>query len=220
LLHSPILRTALSIAIASQLLAASDLAIPPVQQNTPEWCWLAVGEMVFRHYGVPNLNPAGIYQCGVVGVMVGGPCAADCRYCANMPAYNVVNIRRMITEYPGVARNYLRDRRIPQLDARIAARALTAGEIREEIDADRPIIAGISPTGSGRGSPQHAVLIVGYSGDRDGIELTVNDPYPYGRYSPYQALGGNGGAGRYRISYARFKSRLRWTESVYEIAGR
>ena len=219
-MRSHVARLLLSIAIASQLLAAGDLSIPPVQQNTPEWCWLAVGEMVFRHYGIPNLNPAGIYQCGVVGVMVGGPCAADCRYCANMPASNVVNIRRMITEYPGVARNYLRDRRIPRLGARIATRALTAAEIRDEIDADRPIIAGISPTGSAGGSPQHAVLIIGYRGDRDVMELTVNDPYPYGLYSPYYALGGSGGAGRYRISYASFRNRLRWTESVYEIAGR
>ncbi len=53
------------------------------------------------------------------------------------------------------------------------------------------------------------------------MELTVNDPYPYGLYSPYRAaFGGDGGAGRYRITYARFKSRLRWTESVFEIAGR
>jgi hypothetical protein len=199
---------------------ASDLSIPPVQQNTPEWCWLAVGEMVFRHYRIPNLNPAGIYQCGVVGALVGGPCAADCRYCANMPASNAVNLKRMITMYPDVARNYLRDRRIPRLGARIAMRALTAAEVRDEIDSDRPVIAGISPTGSAGASPQHAVLIIGYRGDGDAMDVTVNDPYPYGSYSPYQAAGGNGGAGRYRIPYARFRNRLRWAESLYEITGR
>lgn len=213
-------RILLATAIASQLLAAKDLAIPPVQQNTSEWCWLAVGEMVFRYYGIPNLNPAGVYQCGVVGVMVGGPCAVDCRYCANMPASNVANIKRMLIAYPEVARNYLRNPGIRQLDARIAARPLTASEIRDELDAGRPVIAGISPTGLGTRGPQHAVLITGYDRDGGALELTVNDPYPYGIYSPYQAAGGNGGSGRYAISYNRFKSRLSWTESVYEIAGR
>jgi hypothetical protein len=38
------------------------LNIPPIPQNTAVWCWLAVSEMALRYHGVPNTNPAGIYQ--------------------------------------------------------------------------------------------------------------------------------------------------------------
>jgi hypothetical protein len=124
--------------------------------------------MVFRYYNIPNVNPAGILQCGVVGVMVGNPCAADCRCCSNLPA-------------------------------------------------GRPIIAGISPAGSSAFGPLHAVQIVGYDGDDDSMVLTINDPYPYGFSSPYEAAGGGGGSGQYTIRYTRFKSRLRWSQSVYGI---
>ena len=216
-MKSCLVKIVLAVVIGSQLLAAGDLSISPVQQDTPEWCWLAVGEMVFRYYDIPNLNPAGIYQCGVVGVMVGGFCAQDCRYCANLPASSVENIARMITAYPRFARNYLRDQDIKQLTARIAVRPLRAQEIRDEIDAGRPIIAGISPAGSGAFGPQHAVLIIGYDGDDDSMNLTVNDPYPYGFSSPYEAAGGNGGSGQYTIPYLNFRSRLRWSQSVYKI---
>lgn len=35
-------------AVLSPRLGAEDLSISPVVQDTPEWCWLAVGEMVFQ----------------------------------------------------------------------------------------------------------------------------------------------------------------------------
>jgi hypothetical protein len=216
-MRSRFLKGALAIAVLCPLLAAEDLSIGPVQQDTPEWCWLAVGEMIFTYYDIPNLNPAGLYQCGVVGVMVGGPCALDCRFCSNVPAGSVEMIRRMITGYPQFARSYLRNSGIKRLDARVATRALTADEIKDEIGAGRPIIAGISPTGSGAFGPQHAVLIVGYDGDDDTMDLIVNDPFPYGVFSPYEAAGGEGGRGQFTIGYMKFRSRLRWTQSVYRI---
>src|SRR5689334_6854940 len=45
------------------------LVVAPVQQETEVWCWLAVGEMVFRYYGLPSVNGFGDYQCGIVGAL-------------------------------------------------------------------------------------------------------------------------------------------------------
>lgn len=199
-------------------ISADDLSIDPVQQETPEWCWLAAGEMIFKYYEIPNVNPAGIYQCGIVGVIVGGPCAMDCRYCSYVPAGTISGIRNMIVSYPRFVRSLLHDKDIKRLTAHVASHALSDDEVRDEIDAGRPIIAGISPLGSvDPASPQHAVLIIGYDGDDDSMDLTVNDPFPYGSSDPYTAVGGNGGEGQYTISYKRFKNRLHWTASLYGI---
>jgi hypothetical protein len=44
---------------------ATKLEIFPVCQQTPVWCWAAVGEMVFRYYDVPTINTRCGYQCGI-----------------------------------------------------------------------------------------------------------------------------------------------------------
>lgn len=56
------------------------LPVPPRYQETPVWCWVAVGEMVFRYYGIPNMNGPGNYQCGVIGALAGpySPCWGNC----------------------------------------------------------------------------------------------------------------------------------------------
>ena len=40
------------------------LHIPPLFQERPDWCWAAVGEMLFKFYDVPALHPTD-YQCGI-----------------------------------------------------------------------------------------------------------------------------------------------------------
>src|SRR5690242_10232152 len=67
------------------------LDVPEVQQATYVWCWVAVSEMVLRYFDVPNVNPAGVYQCGFIGINAVGTtaqiCNADCRFCT-VPAGN------------------------------------------------------------------------------------------------------------------------------------
>ena len=132
---------------AQALSRDNDLSITPVRQKTAVWCWLAVGEMVFEHYGVPDVNPVGIFQCGIVGLValhgLAPPvCNLDCGQCKH-PAGTAERLRQMLELYPKV----LRDN--GQYDATINAghqqSALSKSRIVSEIDAGNPIVAGISP---------------------------------------------------------------------------
>ena len=199
----------------------TELSISPVVQRTPVWCWVAVGEMIFEHLSVPNVNPAGEYQCGIIGAMAGPyhPCWSDCTRCV-VPAGSPQNITNMLRRYPQIAGG-LTGESIRGVRSRRATRALTVDEIKEELDNDRPIIAGISPSGITGPFAQHVALIIGYEEDEDALTLIVNDPYPYqyvgNRADPYLLAGGDGGQGQYRIPYNNFRRRLGWTESFYDL---
>lgn len=199
----------------------AELSISPVVQRTPVWCWVAVGEMVFKYFNVPNVNPAGQYQCGIIGALAGPshPCWGDCTRCI-VPAGSPQNITNMLNLYPRIAGQLTRDS-IRGISSRRSVRALTVDEIKEELDNDRPIIAGISPAGVTGPFAQHVALIIGYEEDGDTLILTVNDPYPYqyvgNRADPYLLSGASGGEGQYRIPFTNFRSRLHWSESFYDL---
>src|SRR5262245_6213172 len=86
---------------------AKTIPIQPLAQNLSSWCWLAVGEMVFRYYNVPNVNPVGIYQCGIAAAVFGGSCRMDCRLC-NVGSGPVQTLRNMIVYYPQFVRDVAR----------------------------------------------------------------------------------------------------------------
>lgn len=206
---------------------SKDLNITPVMQQTPVWCWLASGEMIFRHYDIPNLNPVGVYQCGIIGALAGpaSPCWYDCRIC-NVPAGSTQNMQRMLSDYPRIARQLTNDSNIPLISSSVKFSSLTKSQIIDELDNDRPILVGINPSGFAvPGSSQHAAVIVGYDEDDDNnMELTVNDPFPYdyvgysGLLNPYQRAGGqNNYDGSYTIDYQNFKTYLTWNTSIYKI---
>jgi hypothetical protein len=204
--------------------------IPPVQQSTPEWCWLATGEMIFRYYNIPMNAPE--YQCGEArfqgafqvapgGPMAfAGPCWTNCIPCGNVSAGSVQGLVNMIVQYPYgmsvVTGNNFR-LQAPQ----VSLTPMQALAVKAEIDAGRPIIAGISP-GQGMlppGLAQHAVLIVGY--DNNGATLVVNDPFPYasaGMVPPYAQVGGTEmQPGRFSISYQAMVGPMDWNNAVYGI---
>ena len=202
--------------------ADAELSISPVVQRTPVWCWVAVGEMVFEHFGIPNVNPVGEYQCGIIGSLAGPyhPCWGDCTRCV-VPAGNPQNITNMLSMYPRIAGQLTRQS-IRGISSRRTLRALTMEQIKGELDNDRPIIAGVSPAGVTGPFAQHVALIIGYEEDEDDrVTLIVNDPYPYqyagNRADPYLLAGGQGGNGQYRISYDSFRRRLAWSESFYDL---
>jgi hypothetical protein len=200
-----------------------DLGIAPVQQATPVWCWLAVGEMLFRKLGVPAVNPH--YQCGVIGAISiatnQDDCARDCRRCA-FPAGTASTVLGMLVDYPRRAA-LLSGRSAPRVFA-THADALTPPELRRELEAGRPVLAGINPGLLGGGAAPdgfaasaHVALIVGYA-ERDGkLWLLVNDPFPFGPPSwpdPYLAAGATlVQPGRYAVPYATFTGGLGWVES-------
>lgn len=212
-------------ATASPASKAQDaaLSISPVVQRTPVWCWVAVGEMVFNHFDVPNVSPVGEFQCAIIGVMAGPrhPCWGDCTRCV-VPAGDPQNITNMLMQYPQVAGQLTRQS-VRGIRSRRIVRALTPRELKEDLDNDRPVIAGISPAGVTGPAAQHVALIIGYEEDDDDnrLILIVNDPYPYqyvgNRADPYLLARGEGGNGQYRISYDNFRLRLRWSESFYDL---
>src|SRR5262249_18860616 len=86
------------------LVRAETLPIRPLAQETPVWCWVAVGAMVLNYYDVPTLNPAGDYQCGIIAARFGpgSICWVNCRAC-QVPAGAPSEITRMLREYPPFA---------------------------------------------------------------------------------------------------------------------
>jgi Peptidase_C39 like family len=203
------------------LIRAETLAIPPVAQESPVWCWVTVGEMVFRYYDVPNVNPVGDYQCGIIGARFGPAtvCWNNCRAC-QVPAGNPTEITRMLREYPLFAGRVAK-RRMPGLLSTHVPSALSKDQIKEEIDEGRPIIVGISPGSAGSAVSAHVALIIGYDESDEALILTVNDPFPYQyvapRIDPYLRAGATGGDGQYTINLDSFRRQLSWRETFYGI---
>jgi hypothetical protein len=190
------------------------LNIRPVAQSTPVWCWAAVGEMVFRHYDVPNVNPAGHYQCGIVGGL-GGPCAQDCTRCI-VPAGQMANIAAMIARYPRLAA-WVSGWPTRNLGATLVGTA-SPNQIVAEIDQGRPLVAGISPSGTHYppGLAEHVALVVGYQyGDGD-LHLIVNDPYPFPPGAdPYQRAGAKRlQPGQYLIQHSMLVQHFDWNSTI------
>ena len=200
------------------------LSIDSVTQESPLWCWLAVGEMVFKHYEVPSVNSD--YQCGIIGALAYNAgnlsCDANCRNCSMVSAGNYQGILNMLKIYPPMA--YKRNNEaVDGLTVRYNANSLTREQVKKEIDADRPIIAGISPSGypvnyGTRVASEHAILIIGYDESDSDFTLTVNDPYPYSSTDPYTKAGGDSnGDGSYDIDINTLKNTLKWRESFSSI---
>jgi Peptidase_C39 like family len=212
--------TALILALTAFSLPAlaGDLSITPRTQETYVWCWVAVGQMVFEYYDVPNVNPGGDYQCGIIGLLAAGTMRNDCAFrCQNctVPAGSSSGVIQMIEEYPRRVAA-VGDEDVAKLRARHVG-TLSPSGVRDEIEAEHPIIAGISPSGrppSWAGS-QHVALIVGYDDDDESdFKLLINDPYPFAGDNPYERAGAAAnGDGSYTISYAAFRDRLNWRES-------
>ena len=77
------------------------LEIIPVCQQTPMWCWAAVGELVFWNYGVPMINPMRGYQCGILSEL-DGSCWNNCTAC-RVSAGQLDIILATIETYPKIA---------------------------------------------------------------------------------------------------------------------
>lgn len=200
------------------------IGIAPIFQLAPMWCWATCGEMVFRYYKVPNKNPGGIYQCGLIGYMLGGACNLNCAICSMVGAPGAAFIQKMIKDYSAFAS----DNKI-KLSSKHKNSALSFDDIKIEINAKRPIIAGINTSGINKKMTEHVAVVIGYNENKvkqkDGKEKTcqyikVNDPFPFNLFgqNPYVKAGGKQSAeGQYEILYDDFVKKLVWKESFYDI---
>jgi hypothetical protein len=180
------------------------LPIPPVVQDTPVWCWVACGEMVFRYYQVPCANPANQYQCGIIGVLAGPnhPCYTNCEACI-VPAGSSANLKSMLLRYPPETLQMFQRHGVssPQgfyegIRSQIIASSLTESTVRSSIDRGIPIIAGVNSIGAMvlPAESQHVCVVIGYDLSPSGeFSIIVNDPFPHPSYSnPYLQAGGVG----------------------------
>lgn len=155
-------------------IVARTLPIAPVHQQTKVWCWLAVGEMIFRHFGVENANPAGNFQCGIIGtIMSDTECSSNCfnARCIRPSGSNLATVR-MLKDYA-----WMSSRRVLRADE---GYELPFAAIKQNIDSGKPVIAGVSPIRRNYyDGAEHVALIVGYAANARGIDVIVNDPFPY-----------------------------------------
>jgi hypothetical protein len=196
---------------------SNELSVDPVVQESPVWCWAAVAEMVFEYYDVPNGNAFGDFQCAIAS-LVHPACANNCGNCI-VSAPSMPYLRDVLQNYPVAAAKALQET-VPRIITNAATGTLSSSRISDEIDADRPVVVGISPSGfSYRGQPQHVALIVGYDDSDENFRVTVNDPFPYDAFpnlkNPYLEVGADElEGGKYSISYDAFVKRLRWSDSI------
>jgi hypothetical protein len=156
------------------------IALNPIAQQTEVWCWAAVSEMILRYNGLPNLNQAGNYQCGIVAAYYGplSTCWRNCFTCISTIG-GMTEIQKIVNQYGTVANNLGVPSR--NLSSTLVFRNLTLQEVANDIKSNRPIIAGISPNEFALPNlSQHVTVIIGY--DATGIVpmLIVNDPFPFG----------------------------------------
>jgi hypothetical protein len=207
----------------------AELSIGAIAQQTQVWCWAAAAQMILQYYREPNLNPAGDYQCGIVGAyyyITGGPfhpCVGNCYQCI-APASSTLEIQRILTGYGQVAQSYGLSARVLTSQSRFGQ--LSLQELALELDAGRPILAGVSFPGQPTlpGISGHAVVFTGYDATVSAPTVTVRDPYPYELYipanqNPYLVAGATYlGPGSYRIPIAALSGRgITWGNTIYGI---
>jgi hypothetical protein len=180
---------------------------------------LTVGEMVFTYYQVPNLNPHGFYQCGIIGTLLPALCGLDCTRCGAIGGGKGMRefITDMLKKYPPAAK-------APPINSDYVIRRgpkcpLTEKEVKAEIDANRPVIAGISTSGMHKYPPEHVALIVGYEEVDGKLRLRINDPYPFpANNDPYVTGGAQKNCGgSYYIDYETFCNKLAWDSAWWHI---
>ncbi|WP_374377778.1 hypothetical protein [Dongia sp.] len=194
--------------------AESLLDIPPVPESGPDQSWAAIAEMVMVYYDVPNTGP-GDMQCSIAYYLTGTP---NCYKAQDESEFTAVS--RAIKGYPQFAHESFGE--LPIAMRWEEAKTIPPAEIIQEIRFERPILVQIEPArNEGEAKAQkRAVLIVGFDGTADNLQLIINDPKVYpGTQNPYLEFGGHvrDNSGQYQIGYADFQSFLKWSATLYKI---
>jgi hypothetical protein len=193
---------------------ANELKISPVEQQTKVWCWLATGEMIFKYFNIPNLNPGGNYQCGIIGsIFYNTPCNNNCfnSNCIIGSGSNA-NTVRMLKDYA-----WLSSKKVFSCQE---AYELNFSTIKFNIDKKKPILCGISPSRKQYYSgAEHVVVLIGYRTIHDTTYVIINDPFPYPNYdNPY--LKANATIiqkNQYLIGLQTFTNNMFWHWSLSDI---
>jgi hypothetical protein len=191
------------------------LSVMPVMQQTKVWCWLACGEMIFKHFGIPSRNNQS-YQCGIIGIISGpqSPCYSNCFVC-EYPSGSNYGTLRMISNYSMLAAN--KNFNFSE------SQQVSFKHIKLNIDNNKPLLCGISYTRRQFYSDaEHVVLVVGYRIKNGSPYLVLNDPFPYPiGQNPYVKSGAKTlKKYQYEISYKSFRDDIFWHWTISNIAFR
>ncbi len=217
------------------------LAISPIPQWTPSWCWLAVLEMIFKYHNVPNGFPGNgldydeSFQLAIAASVAAAGTAChnyNLQACAQLSAGFHEDATQQIVD---ALRDYPVRQGKPSLDASSSSGDLSSDDIVAQIrDNRQPVVAGVNPSGNGFGAgPEHAVLIVGYrqtldsDGNETKFEVYVNDPYDYAlalsrgliHANPWDHIrsASQQVTGQYRVPLDDWTSAMPWTETIDDI---
>jgi len=198
------------------------LPIAPIAQQTPEWCWLASAEMIFRYLDIPAVNGAS-YQCGIVGALEGPQsiCFYNCGQCA-FGSGGDAQSAEALQAYPRIVQlNFYPNQSIPQLTAQLTGGPLSRAMVKQVIDNNMPAELGITVGSQFTGMAAHDVVLVGYQISKSGaMSIVVDDPFPYdavvgAQNNPYRALAAvQLQFGQYSLDYDKAVTGLQWSNSI------
>lgn len=205
-------------------------------QQTPMWCWLTVGQMLFEYYNVLPANSFSAYsQCQIMQTIYLGnqnfaACAANCGACAMLGGASTREVEGMIVDFPHRL-SALTSTRVPRLFAATAG-PLKPAEVTDELARQNPLVVAISPSQSPYTAmrsmnpftvAQHVALLVGVLEVKGKVWYRINDPFPFqatGMLSPYLANGGlvhvspsKLGTVSYWIRDDALRAGLKWSET-------
>jgi hypothetical protein len=155
------------------------LPIAVIMQGAPEWSFAASSAMILQYLGYPKANSADNYQCGIVSAQ-GGICSMNCSACLDggRTTQRVAGTIQMYADFVHRVTGYMN----PHVHLNVVG-ILSSQQIISQIDQEGPILAGINPGHipypAELGISQHAVVIVGYEGTPENLNVVINDPYPY-----------------------------------------
>lgn len=205
-------------------------------QQSPMWCWLTVGQMLFEYYNVLPPNSFSAYsQCQIMQTIHLGnqyftACAENCGACAMLGGASSREVAGMIVDFPHRL-SVLANTRVPRLFAATAG-PLKPSEVADELARLNPLVVAISPSQSPYAAmqsmtpftvAQHVALLVGRLEVKGKVWYRINDPFPFqatGTPTPYLANGGlvhvspsKLGTVSYWIRDDALRAGLKWSET-------
>lgn len=194
--------------------AESLLDIAPAPELAPGQAWASIAEMMMVYYDVPNTGP-GEMQCSLAFFLTG---AQNCYKSPDESEFTAVS--RIVKGYSQYALESFGE--IPVAMRWEEAKTIPPADIIQEIKFERPVLVQIEPApNEGQAKAEkRAVLIVGFDGSADNLQLIINDPKIYApTENPYLEFGGRirDKSGQYQIGYADFLSFLKWSATLYKI---
>ena len=199
------------------------LAITPTVQEEGPCCWTAAAIMVLRYLGRFDVSAGDDYTC--VNLLKSVPdidCTGGRSTCEDGAPLSLARTRVPVAFRKGNVRIFAP---VTMVCGELLSGSLTMREMREEVDADRPMIVEMTerPSDANAAARLHTAVIVGYELNGTDNQVIVNDPYPFAargeaEANTYLLAGGEElTGGQYRISLAKLMNAFTWERTIVRI---